>query len=357
MGFGERERVPSRHLASLFWGEMGSCGRNGSVRQYIRSKVPRLRWTPDLHHCFVHAIDRLGGQDKATPKLVLQMMDVRGLTISHVKSHLQMYRSMKGDLGKGRISSQERKQSFEDQNDDDDDDDGCLDQGNDHMGFQPSLNPIEESDSHFMINRPLPTKRARIEEETRSLVESESSLECSKRVVSGKVTIPYYCLQEYRQRIAGESGILIKEEVEREREREREQIGGGGNYRWQAAHIPHDLFYNLNNPFGHAISVEDSDFLKIAIQDQPHASSKSLKFIDSGNDNGEDEDAGGGGLSLSLSLHHPSAQRSNASNSTSEIGDAISSSYSRSIFNDCSVGSSSEKRAVNLDLSIALCGS
>ncbi|GAB2282458.1 hypothetical protein Dimus_017001 [Dionaea muscipula] len=76
---------------------MGSCGRNGAVRQYIRSKVPRLRWTPDLHHCFIHAIERLGGQDKATPKLVLQLMDVRGLTISHVKSHLQMYRSMKSD--------------------------------------------------------------------------------------------------------------------------------------------------------------------------------------------------------------------------------------------------------------------
>lgn len=42
---------------------MGSCGRNGGVRQYIRSKVPRLRWTPDLHRCFVHAIERLGGQD------------------------------------------------------------------------------------------------------------------------------------------------------------------------------------------------------------------------------------------------------------------------------------------------------
>jgi len=37
--------------------------RSGGVRQYNRSKVPRLRWTPDLHHCFVHAIHKLGGQD------------------------------------------------------------------------------------------------------------------------------------------------------------------------------------------------------------------------------------------------------------------------------------------------------
>lgn len=37
--------------------------RRGGVRQYVRSKMPRLRWTPDLHLSFVHAVERLGGQE------------------------------------------------------------------------------------------------------------------------------------------------------------------------------------------------------------------------------------------------------------------------------------------------------
>ncbi|CAM0910445.1 unnamed protein product [Alopecurus aequalis] len=73
----------------------GSGERLPTVRQYNRSKHPRLRWTPDLHMAFLHAVERLGGQERATPKLVLQMMNVRGLSIAHVKSHLQMYRSKK----------------------------------------------------------------------------------------------------------------------------------------------------------------------------------------------------------------------------------------------------------------------
>lgn len=75
----------------------GSGETAQTVRQYNRSKLPRLRWTPDLHMAFVHAVERLGGQERATPKLVLQTMNVRGLSIAHVKSHLQMYRSKKLD--------------------------------------------------------------------------------------------------------------------------------------------------------------------------------------------------------------------------------------------------------------------
>ncbi|XP_055803592.1 transcription activator GLK1-like [Solanum dulcamara] len=72
-----------------------TSNNKSGVRPYVRSKMPRLRWTHDLHRSFVHAVERLGGEDRATPKMVLQLMDVKGLTISHVKSHLQMYRSMK----------------------------------------------------------------------------------------------------------------------------------------------------------------------------------------------------------------------------------------------------------------------
>lgn len=35
-----------------------------SVRPYVRSKMVRLRWTPDLHRRFVHAVETLGGHDR-----------------------------------------------------------------------------------------------------------------------------------------------------------------------------------------------------------------------------------------------------------------------------------------------------
>lgn len=51
--------------------EAGNKDKKNGVRQYVRSKMPRLRWTPDLHLSFVHAIHRLGGQESKLPTYLL----------------------------------------------------------------------------------------------------------------------------------------------------------------------------------------------------------------------------------------------------------------------------------------------
>lgn len=53
---------------------------------------PRLKWTPELHQRFIDAVTQLGGPEKATPKSLMRVMSIHGLTLYHLKSHLQKYR-------------------------------------------------------------------------------------------------------------------------------------------------------------------------------------------------------------------------------------------------------------------------
>lgn len=41
----------------------GKAPSPATLRQYVKSKLPRLRWTAELHESFVMAVDKLGGQD------------------------------------------------------------------------------------------------------------------------------------------------------------------------------------------------------------------------------------------------------------------------------------------------------
>ncbi|WOG88846.1 hypothetical protein DCAR_0208081 [Daucus carota subsp. sativus] len=73
---------------------------------------PRLKWNPQLHQKFVHAVAQLGGADKATPKSLMRLMGIHGLTLYHLKSHLQKYRLGKGQQSQSSLDDDQAGESL-----------------------------------------------------------------------------------------------------------------------------------------------------------------------------------------------------------------------------------------------------
>eukprot|EP00213_Chloropicon_mariensis_P001396 CAMPEP_0197477250 /NCGR_PEP_ID=MMETSP1309-20131121/15203_1 /TAXON_ID=464262 /ORGANISM="Genus nov. species nov., Strain RCC998" /LENGTH=384 /DNA_ID=CAMNT_0043018101 /DNA_START=129 /DNA_END=1279 /DNA_ORIENTATION=- len=92
-------QVGAKHKA--YADHQGNHAIEGNIMSHFAKYAPaaqkrapkqRLRWTPDLHANFVSAVDTLGGPKMATPKAILKEMGVPGMTVYHVKSHLQKFR-------------------------------------------------------------------------------------------------------------------------------------------------------------------------------------------------------------------------------------------------------------------------
>ena len=56
-----------------------------------KTRRSRLVWTPELHARFVNAVNHLG-IEHSVPKIIMQLMNVEGLSRENVASHLQKYR-------------------------------------------------------------------------------------------------------------------------------------------------------------------------------------------------------------------------------------------------------------------------
>lgn len=299
----------------------GGGGRNGAVRQYIRSKEPRMRWTADLHRSFVRAIECLGGQDKATPKLILQFMGAKGLTISHVKSHLQMYRAAR--LGAGRRGMQAAQ-----------------------LQRRHSCAGDEQGPKEFLCP---PLKRARM-----GTAVAYESMQGSHRISEARTAAAaaaagsLYCIDDYMQAMA--TRRRIKEE----------------GLRWQRR----DAAAAASSLQAVGCLVQESDPFKISRPEANHlvlVPNQKQGSVKDGNGNGcslfgnfstaaKDKPPEQCSLSLSLGLD-PNCTRAMAASSPSESSCILTASPARRSSSDCS--GHSDRFAgpgLSLELSLSTCG-
>ncbi|RCV34975.1 hypothetical protein SETIT_7G201600v2 [Setaria italica] len=299
----------------------GGGGRNGAVRQYIRSKEPRMRWTADLHRSFVRAIECLGGQDKATPKLILQFMGAKGLTISHVKSHLQMYRAAR--LGAGRRGMQAAQ-----------------------LQRRHSCAGDEQGPKEFLCP---PLKRARM-----GTAVAYESMQGSHRISEARTAAAaaaagsLYCIDDYMQAMA--TRRRIKEE----------------GLRWQRR----DAAAAASSLQAVGCLVQESDPFKISRPEANHlvlVPNQKQGSVEDGNGNGcslfgsfstaaKDKPPEQCSLSLSLGLD-PNCTRAMAASSPSESSCILTASPARRSSSDCS--GHSDRFAgpgLSLELSLSTCG-
>ncbi|KAL5741824.1 hypothetical protein ACOSP7_028556 [Xanthoceras sorbifolium] len=175
----------------------GSCVSSGAV---LSSKT-RIRWTQDLHEKFVECVNRLGGAEKATPKAILKLMDSDGLTIFHVKSHLQKYRMAKYIPDSAEGKSETRNSSLND-----------LPQLDFKTGFQIKETLQLQLDVQMRLHEQLEIQRnlqLRIEEQGRKLKvlfdQQQRTTSCQLKDRSSEDE-PTFSLEDMEDSIAENSG-------------------------------------------------------------------------------------------------------------------------------------------------------
>ncbi|CAL5069416.1 unnamed protein product [Urochloa decumbens] len=295
----------------------GGGGGGGGVRQYVRSKEPRMRWTAELHRSFVRAIECLGGQHKATPKLILRFMGAKGLTISHVKSHLQMYRAAR--IGAARRGMQAGQ-----------------------LQRRHSCDGDEQGPKEFLCP---PLKRDRMGTAASSTYESLQGSHGISEARTAAAAGSLYCIDDYMQAMAMRR--RIKEE------------GLGWQRRDAAA---------ASSLQAVGCSLQESDPFKISRPDANHLGlvpNQKQGSVEDGNGcslftnfsiGAKDEQHEQCSLSLSLGLD-PNCARTMAASSPSESSCILTASPSRRSSSDCS-GHSDRFGApgLSLELTLSTCG-